>query len=323
VNDVDYYELLGVDSDADETTIKGAYRALVKQTHPDAGGNAALFRLVEQAYQTLSDPVRRRAYDRARTAGWMPGLDNDDQSDAAGGADATTSERRDPNDEPGDESAGGHDRDGGASWDSVDDAEEAIRRLVERLAQAGVHVDASELRGRHGTTAETEEVGGSKKVVREQRGRRHGGDGVKDTGRWVWRLRCNVVVFALLCGLAWHLSRVAQLPRRFGADSPVVEWLEILAGGTLRPLPVLVAAIGVAGALLWQDMWRFLAVLPAGAGRWAGAGAVLGVGAVAEAVPSVGAIVVIALTSAGFAAVGWRRSRHDVVSWDLPRSAPQ
>lgn len=61
----DYYELLGVPVTATDAQIRAAYRALVKTTHPDAGGNAALFRMVTQAYDTLSDSTLRQQYDRA------------------------------------------------------------------------------------------------------------------------------------------------------------------------------------------------------------------------------------------------------------------
>lgn len=60
------YEILGVASDATPEQIKKAYRTLASKTHPDIGGPAMapLFRTVQAAYETLSDPSRRAAYDR-------------------------------------------------------------------------------------------------------------------------------------------------------------------------------------------------------------------------------------------------------------------
>lgn len=61
------YDRLGVKPDADQAAIKKAYRAKARKHHPDAGGNAEAFRLIQQAYDVLSDPVRRAAYDRDGT----------------------------------------------------------------------------------------------------------------------------------------------------------------------------------------------------------------------------------------------------------------
>ncbi|MGW5193091.1 J domain-containing protein [Kribbella sp. NPDC004138] len=60
----DHYEVLNVERTASTAEIKSAYRKLVRQVHPDQGGNAALFRLVQDAWNTLSDPAKRAAYDR-------------------------------------------------------------------------------------------------------------------------------------------------------------------------------------------------------------------------------------------------------------------
>ncbi len=61
--DVDYYDVLGVGKAASSTEIKTAYRRLAKSHHPDAGGSALTFQLVREAYDTLSDPLRRAGYD--------------------------------------------------------------------------------------------------------------------------------------------------------------------------------------------------------------------------------------------------------------------
>jgi hypothetical protein len=64
VSGADHYEVLNVERTASPAEIKTAYRKLVRQVHPDQGGNAALFRLVQEAWSTLSDPAKRAAYDR-------------------------------------------------------------------------------------------------------------------------------------------------------------------------------------------------------------------------------------------------------------------
>jgi hypothetical protein len=64
VRGIDYYELLGVSRDASPDQIRSAYRALAKAMHPDAGGTAGAFRLLQEAYETLTDPERRQDYDR-------------------------------------------------------------------------------------------------------------------------------------------------------------------------------------------------------------------------------------------------------------------
>lgn len=61
----DYYAFLEVPPDADEATIRMAYRALARRYHPDIAGDGSLERMqqLNVAYRTLSDPDRRRAYD--------------------------------------------------------------------------------------------------------------------------------------------------------------------------------------------------------------------------------------------------------------------
>ena len=60
-----YYEIFDVSPDATSAEIKTAYRRITTKVHPDTGGSHALFRQVQEAYETLSDPTRRDAYDRS------------------------------------------------------------------------------------------------------------------------------------------------------------------------------------------------------------------------------------------------------------------
>jgi molecular chaperone DnaJ len=63
----DLYELLGVDRDADADAIKKAYRRLARQYHPDVNPDPEAqerFKEVSLAYEVLSDPNKRAAYDR-------------------------------------------------------------------------------------------------------------------------------------------------------------------------------------------------------------------------------------------------------------------
>ena len=63
---MNYYILLGVPIDADQETIRSAFRTQVRRYHPDAGegSSAEKFRQLVEAYTTLNDPLRRRLYDR-------------------------------------------------------------------------------------------------------------------------------------------------------------------------------------------------------------------------------------------------------------------
>jgi len=59
----DYYQLLGVDRNANEDAIKQAYRKLAMKYHPDRGGDEKKFKEIEEAYRTLSNPQKKQDYD--------------------------------------------------------------------------------------------------------------------------------------------------------------------------------------------------------------------------------------------------------------------
>ena len=85
----DYYEVLGVDKNADDAAIKKAYRQLAKKYHPDTNpGDAeaeAKFKEASEAYAVLSDAEKRRQYDQfghaAFQGGGGPGAGGFDFSD--------------------------------------------------------------------------------------------------------------------------------------------------------------------------------------------------------------------------------------------------
>ena len=78
----DYYETLGIDRDANRAEVKTAFRRLALELHPDVNDHdpeaEEKFKAAAEAYEVLSDPERRRAYDRyghegLRASGFPPG----------------------------------------------------------------------------------------------------------------------------------------------------------------------------------------------------------------------------------------------------------
>ncbi len=73
----DYYEVLGVSRDADDATLKKAYRQIAKKYHPDMNpGDAEAekkFKEASEAYAVLSDPEKRRQYDQFGQAAFDQG----------------------------------------------------------------------------------------------------------------------------------------------------------------------------------------------------------------------------------------------------------
>src|SRR5436305_11221998 len=80
----DYYDVLGVHRDADEATIKKAFRRLARELHPDVNKHDPTaedkFKEAAEAYEVLSDPERRATYDRyghegLRSGGYAPNFE--------------------------------------------------------------------------------------------------------------------------------------------------------------------------------------------------------------------------------------------------------
>ncbi|MFC1987957.1 DnaJ domain-containing protein [Chloroflexota bacterium] len=63
----DYYEILGIDRNATDEKIRGAFRKLAFKHHPDHNhddGAEDKFKEINEAYEVLSDPEKRATYDR-------------------------------------------------------------------------------------------------------------------------------------------------------------------------------------------------------------------------------------------------------------------
>ena len=91
----DYYKTLGVDRKASDADIKSAYRKLARKFHPDVNPNnkeaETRFKQINEAYQVVSDPEKRKKYDELG-ADWEHGVSQEEmmrryaqQRSAAGG----------------------------------------------------------------------------------------------------------------------------------------------------------------------------------------------------------------------------------------------
>src|SRR5580692_5714224 len=94
----DYYKTLGVDRKASDADIKSAYRKLARKFHPDVNPNnkeaETRFKQINEAYQVVSDPEKRKKYDELG-ADWEHGVSQEEmmrryaqQRSAAGGGGA-------------------------------------------------------------------------------------------------------------------------------------------------------------------------------------------------------------------------------------------
>ena len=63
------YEVLGVEPTADEEVLRKAFRLRLRQTHPDTGGDAAVFVQVQRAWELVGTAEARAAYDRGHGFG--------------------------------------------------------------------------------------------------------------------------------------------------------------------------------------------------------------------------------------------------------------
>src|SRR5215831_15796174 len=90
----DLYKILGVAENADEATIKKAYRKLAKEYHPDVTNNdkkkTERFKEINEAYAVLGDAKKRAEYERLKHApvgrdGMPEGFDPDAFARAFGG----------------------------------------------------------------------------------------------------------------------------------------------------------------------------------------------------------------------------------------------
>lgn len=77
----DYYDILGIDKNADENTIKKAYRKLAKKFHPDTNaGNEQTeqrFKEITVAYNILSNPEKKKLYDQFGSIAFESGFDSE------------------------------------------------------------------------------------------------------------------------------------------------------------------------------------------------------------------------------------------------------
>lgn len=76
----DYYEILGLSSNASFEDIKMSYRKLAMKYHPDRNPNNKeaedKFKEIKEAYENLSDPIKRKNYDKYGSVNYNDNLNN-------------------------------------------------------------------------------------------------------------------------------------------------------------------------------------------------------------------------------------------------------
>jgi len=72
----DYYKILGVQSNSNADDIKKSYRKLSLKHHPDRGGDANDFKKINEAYQTLGNPEKKRMYDMQKNNPLFGGMND-------------------------------------------------------------------------------------------------------------------------------------------------------------------------------------------------------------------------------------------------------
>ena len=65
---ITFYNIMGVETNASFSEIKDAYRNLIIQHHPDKGGNKNIFQKIQDAWAVLRDSELRRKYDAEKLA---------------------------------------------------------------------------------------------------------------------------------------------------------------------------------------------------------------------------------------------------------------
>ena len=73
INNTKFYELIGVEKTATQDEIKKAFRKKALKEHPDKGGDPEKFKELSVAYEALSDPEKRKMYDKYGEEGLRDG----------------------------------------------------------------------------------------------------------------------------------------------------------------------------------------------------------------------------------------------------------